>query len=325
MPSSPRPRSASRRVELQGALWLAVGGQALGGPQRIGLLRAIAEHGTLTAAAQALGLSYKGAWEALQSMNAHAAQPLVERVTGGRGGGFTRLTPHAQRLVERYAQIEAVHQRFMRQLSDSAMNLDEPFSLLKVLNMKTSARNQWLGEVAAIRAGAVNDEVELHLSGGARLVATITRDSSEALGLRLKQPVIALVKASSVLLATGLGTGRLSAQPLRRPGAAGLSRRGERRSLGTSRRRPGGGGHRQPGLGGDAGPGAGHGGQRAGPGLRRDPGHHAVAPRLLRGARTRRRARGCSCGFAFEDCMGRLMAHERPQGRPPGPPAIRRA
>lgn len=212
MPSSPRPRSASRRVELQGALWLAVGGQALGGPQRIGLLRAIAEHGTLTAAAQALGLSYKGAWEALQSMNAHAAQPLVERVTGGRGGGFTRLTPHAQRLVERYAQIEAVHQRFMRQLSDSAMNLDEPFSLLKVLNMKTSARNQWLGEVAAIRAGAVNDEVELHLSGGARLVATITRDSSEALGLRLKQPVIALVKASSVLLATGLGTGRLSAR-----------------------------------------------------------------------------------------------------------------
>lgn len=212
MPSSPRPRSASRRVELQGALWLSVGGQELGGPQRIGLLRAIAEHGTLTAAARALGLSYKGAWESLQAMNAQAAQPLVERVTGGRGGGFTRLTPHAQRLVERYGEIEAVHQRFMRQLNDSAMNLDEPFSLLKVLNMKTSARNQWLGVVAAIRAGAVNDEVELQLSGGARLVATITRHSSEALGLRLKQPVIALVKASSVLLATGLGRGRLSAR-----------------------------------------------------------------------------------------------------------------
>lgn len=212
MPSSPRPRSASRRVELQGALWLSVGGQELGGPQRIGLLRAIAEHGTLTAAAQAIGLSYKGAWESLQAMNAQAAQPLVERVTGGRGGGFTRLTPHAQRLVERYGEIEAVHQRFMRQLNDSAMNLDEPFSLLKVLNMKTSARNQWLGVVAAIRAGAVNDEVELQLSGGARLVATITRHSSEALGLRLKQPVIALVKASSVLLATGLGRGRLSAR-----------------------------------------------------------------------------------------------------------------
>lgn len=213
MPASSRPpRSAPRRVELQGALWLSVGGQDLGGPQRVGLLRAIAEHGTLTAAAQALGISYKGAWDALNAMNQQSGQPLVERVTGGRGGGSTRLTPHAQRLVERYAQIEAVHQRFMRQLSDSAMNLDEPFSLLKVLNMKTSARNQWLGVVSAIRAGAVNDEVELQLPGGARLVAIITRDSTEALGLRLKQNVIALVKAPAVLLASGLGAGQLSAR-----------------------------------------------------------------------------------------------------------------
>jgi molybdate transport system regulatory protein len=191
---------------------LSVGGQDLGGPQRIGLLRAIAEQGTLTAAAQALGISYKGAWDALNAMNAHAGQPLVERVTGGRGGGSTRLTPHALRLVERYEQIEAVHQRFMRQLSDSAMDLDEPFSLLKVLNMKTSARNQWVGVVGAIRAGAVNDEVELQLPGGARVVAIITRESTEALGLRLKQPVIALVKASAVLLAAGLGAGQLSAR-----------------------------------------------------------------------------------------------------------------
>ena len=212
MPASSRSRSAPRRVELQGALWLSVGGQDLGGPQRVGLLRAIAEHGTLTAAAQALGISYKGAWDALNAMNEQSGQPLVERITGGRGGGSTRLTPHAQRLVERYAQIEAVHQRFMRQLSDSAMNLDEPFSLLKVVNMKTSARNQWLGVVGAIRAGAVNDEVELQLPGGARLVAIITRDSTEALGLRLKQNVIALVKASSVLLASGLGAGQLSAR-----------------------------------------------------------------------------------------------------------------
>ena len=212
MPASSRPRSAPRRVELQGALWLTVGGQDLGGPQRVGLLRAIAEHGTLTAAAQALGISYKGAWDALNAMNQQSGQPLVERVTGGRGGGSTRLTPHAQRLVERYAQIEAVHQRFMRQLSESAMNLDEPFSLLKVLNMKTSARNQWLGVVSAIRAGAVNDEVELQLPGGAKLVAIITRDSTEALGLRLKQNVIALVKAPAVLLASGLGAGQLSAR-----------------------------------------------------------------------------------------------------------------
>ena len=212
MPSSPRPRSARRHVELQGTLWVSVGGQGLGGADRIGLLRAIVEHGTLTRAAQAMGISYKGAWDTLNTMNGHAGQPLVERVTGGRGGGSTRLTPYGLRLVQRYEQVEAVHQRFMRLLSDGVMNLDEEFSLLKVMNMKTSARNQWVGVVGAVRAGAVNDEVEVRMPGGARVVAIITRESTEALGLRLKQSVAALVKSSAVVLATELGDAKLSAR-----------------------------------------------------------------------------------------------------------------
>ncbi len=210
--ASPRTKPATPAIELRGALRVAVGGQDLGGHDRIGLLRAIAERGTLTGAAQHIGISYKGAWEALNTMNGLAGQPLVERVTGGRGGGSTRLTAHGQRLLERYEQIEAVHQRFMRLLSRGAMNLDEEFSLLKGMNMKTSARNQWLGVVSAIRAGAVNDEVELRLPGGTRIVAIITRESTEALGLRLQQDVLALVKAPAVLLATGLGQARVSAR-----------------------------------------------------------------------------------------------------------------
>ena len=78
--------------------------------------------------------------------------------------------------------------------------------------MKTSARNQWVGTVSAIRAGAVNDEVELSLPGGARLWAIVTRESTEALALQLQQTVIALVKSSSVMLATGLGDAKLSAR-----------------------------------------------------------------------------------------------------------------
>ena len=92
------------------------------------------------------------------------------------------------------------------------MDLAEEFSLLKVLNVKTSARNQWVGTVSAIRAGAVNDEVEVLLPGGTRLSAIVTRASTETLGLRLKQTVIALVKSSSVLLATDLQGAKLSAR-----------------------------------------------------------------------------------------------------------------
>jgi molybdate transport system regulatory protein len=92
------------------------------------------------------------------------------------------------------------------------MDLDQEFSLLKVLNMKTSARNQWMGKVTAVRSGAVNDEVEVTLPGGQRLAAIITRESTQALGLKTEQAVIALVKASSVLLATDLQGAKISAR-----------------------------------------------------------------------------------------------------------------
>lgn len=212
MPARPRTPPRPPRLGLQGALRITADGQDLGGQERISLLRAIAEHGTLTRAAQALGISYKSAWDALNAMNSLAGQPLVERVTGGRGGGSSQLTAHGLRLLQRYEQIDAAHQRVLQLLDDGAMDLDREFSLLKVLNMQTSARNQWLGTVRSIRAGAVNDEIEVELPSGVRLSAIITHESTEALGLRVKQSVVALVKASAVLLATGLGDARLSAR-----------------------------------------------------------------------------------------------------------------
>lgn len=207
-----RRPSRQQRIELRGSLWIAVDGQDLGGHGRIALLRAVAENGSITRAAQAFGMSYKGAWEAINSMNELSGHPLVERVTGGRGGGSTRLTEHGRGIVERYEQVDAVHQRFIRLLGQQAMDLAEPFTLLKVLNVKSSARNQWVGTVSAIRAGAVNDEVEVLLPGGARLAAIVTRASTEALGLQLKQTVIVWVKSSSVLLATGLQGAKVSAR-----------------------------------------------------------------------------------------------------------------
>lgn len=191
-------------LSLQGSLVLNIGGEKLGGEGRIALLRAIGEQGSITQAAKAVGLSYKAAWDAVDQMNNLAGTPLVERSTGGRGGGSTRLTERGARLVERFAQIEALHQRFVRQLSEQGADLAREFELLRMLNMKTSARNQFVGKVSGYRAGAVNDEISLSLPGGATLVAIVTRESTEQLGLRLGAEAFALVKASSVLIATGL-------------------------------------------------------------------------------------------------------------------------
>ena len=211
MPTRAR-RKKNQRLELKGLLWMAVGDQNLGGPGRMGLLRAVAEHGSITQAAKAFGMSYKGAWDAIDAMNTLSGTPLVERSTGGRGGGFTRLTEHGRRLVERFEAVQTVHQRFLQLLDGGSMDLDEGFSLLRVVNMKTSARNQWVGTVSGVRAGAVNDEVELTLAGGTRLAAIVTRESTQALGLRLQQTVMALVKASAVLVAVGMQDARVSAR-----------------------------------------------------------------------------------------------------------------
>lgn len=205
-------RKRKKRLELQGAAWMTLGGEVLGGEQRMGLLRAIAEQGSITHAALAVGLSYKGAWNAIEAMHRLAGEPLVERSTGGRGGGGTRLTPYGTRLVERFEQIDAAHQRFMKLLDNESVDLDKNFSLLRILNMKTSARNQFVGTVTSVRSGAVNDEVELTLSGGPRIVAVVTRDSTASLALRTNMSALALIKASSVLLATDLEGARLSAR-----------------------------------------------------------------------------------------------------------------
>jgi molybdate transport system regulatory protein len=210
--SGPRKRKADERLGLDGAVWLTVGGESLGGHGRVGLLQAIAEHGSITQAAKAFGMSYKAAWDAIDHMNALAGEPLVERSTGGRGGGSTRLTERGHRLVERFVQIHAAHRRFLSLLDEASIDLTREFSLLKVLNMKTSARNQYVGTVTAVRSGAVNDEVELTLPSGHRIVAIVTRESTETLGLRTNMTAIALVKASSILIATGLADARVSAR-----------------------------------------------------------------------------------------------------------------
>jgi molybdate transport system regulatory protein len=209
-PRTRRPRPAP--LALGGGIWVTAGGESLGGQARIALLRAIAEHGSITRAAHAVGLSYKAAWDNLEAMNRLAGEPLVERSAGGRGGGSTRLTPHGERIVERFEQIDAVHHRFLAVLNEGAFDLGTEFSLLKVVTMKTSARNQYVGTVTSVRSGAVNDEVEITVDGGPRIVAVITRASTLSLGLRTNMTAIALVKSSSVMVAAGLDGARLSAR-----------------------------------------------------------------------------------------------------------------
>lgn len=78
--------------------------------------------------------------------------------------------------------------------------------------MKASARNQFSGTVSEVIIGAVNAEVLIGLSGGDTIVASITKDSIEALAIRPGLPIVALVKAPQIIVVTDFAGYKISAR-----------------------------------------------------------------------------------------------------------------
>ena len=177
------------------------------GDTRIRLLEAIDTHGSISQAAKVVPLSYKAAWDAIDAMNNLADQALVVRSTGGRHGGGTQITDYGRKVVALYRALEAQYQAALETLSTSmndgqASDFDQFRQLLRRMSMKTSARNQFAGQIVGLREGHVDYEVRLKLDETNELVAVITRESAETLGLTIGMEINALVKSSSVLLLT---------------------------------------------------------------------------------------------------------------------------
>ena len=80
-------------------------------PRRIALLKQIEQTGSISREQNA-GISYKSARDAINDMNTLSEHTLVERATGGKGGGGAVLTRYGQRLIQLYdllAQIQQKH------------------------------------------------------------------------------------------------------------------------------------------------------------------------------------------------------------------------
>ncbi|HEY1448761.1 MAG TPA: TOBE domain-containing protein [Caulobacteraceae bacterium] len=182
------------------------------GASRIALLEAIRDQGSIQAAAKAVGLSYKGAWDSVQALNNLFDRPLVLAHPGGRGGGATTVTAEGETLV---AAFRAVGQDLARTLSVLEAHLADGThfdAVLWRLSMKTSARNALAGTIAAVIDGAVNAEVSLDIGEGQTVVAVVTRESVADLGLAPGRRAIALIKSSFVILAPGDEAVRSSAR-----------------------------------------------------------------------------------------------------------------
>jgi molybdate transport system regulatory protein len=86
---------------------VAIGDDITFGPGKIELLRKVGEGHSISAAARALGMTYKRAWALVDTLNRGFASPVVETSAGGKGGGGARLTPLGEQLVARYLALEA--------------------------------------------------------------------------------------------------------------------------------------------------------------------------------------------------------------------------
>jgi len=179
-------------------------GAVLGGA-RIRLLEAIDKLGSISKAAKSIPMSYKAAWDALEDLNNLADQPVIERSVGGSGGGGTRLTDYGRKLIAMFRVLEGEYQSAMDRLYDEASGTTATDKaafqrLLRRVTLRSSARNQFVGQVSRIVVGPVEATVLMTLAEGSEISAQVTTESVNRLSLSVGQEVIALVKASAVFL-----------------------------------------------------------------------------------------------------------------------------
>ncbi|QHG90732.1 LysR family transcriptional regulator [Sulfurimonas sp. CVO] len=188
-------------MKIDGRFWLTKDNESFLGAGRIELLKKIEKTGSINAAAKEMKMSYKAAWERINGMNNLADEPLIQRKTGGKGGGGTTLTPYAHKLIETYNRLDELHRQFIERFAEAG---DDPERLAKILKrtfLTTSARNQIPSKIDAINLNELNAQIAMSLSGGSSLTSIITAKSVKNMGLSVGDDIYAIIKSSDINIA----------------------------------------------------------------------------------------------------------------------------
>jgi molybdate transport system regulatory protein len=86
-------------------------GDAWIGPGKVQLLEEIRERGSISAAARAMGMSYRRAWLLVNGLNRMFREAAVQTTLGGRGGGNAFVTPLGTEIIARYRGMETATRR----------------------------------------------------------------------------------------------------------------------------------------------------------------------------------------------------------------------
>lgn len=169
-------------------------------PRLFELLAAIDESGSLVAASKRAGLSYKGAWDMIERAALLSPRPLIDRNPGGGSERGTRLTETGMGLLAIHRRLDARKALILRELNREFAGDPLLLQWYRGLILRSSTRNQWIGEVVNVNEGIVNALVTLKLSSGTEIMAHVGRAFQKELKLEPGTPVIAVVKAPMVHL-----------------------------------------------------------------------------------------------------------------------------
>ena len=152
--------------------------------KRIDILRRIGDVGSISEAARRAGVSYKAAWQAIETLNNLAGAPLVEKVVGGNKGGGTRLTATGEevlKLADELTRARAeVLVRFRLKDSPALKNVG-------VSSLRTSMRNQFPAVIEKLQVGSAQVRLILSIDDTHYIRASCTKESALQMQF-LKQP-----------------------------------------------------------------------------------------------------------------------------------------
>jgi molybdate transport system regulatory protein len=94
--------------------WLESDGQVAISVWRVRLLAAIARTGSISAAARAMGVPYRVAWQKINEMETLLGEKLVDTQVGGKQGGGAVLTPLGADYVERFGRFTLEAQQYLQ-------------------------------------------------------------------------------------------------------------------------------------------------------------------------------------------------------------------
>lgn len=182
-------------------------GDALGhgmSDKRIEILRGIAASGSISQAARDAGVSYKAAWQAIDTLTNLAGVALVARAVGGSGGGGATLTAQGSELLALADALDAARAAVQAQWAAG----QGAGAALARLAIRTSMRNQLPATLEALAPKGRIVRAVMNLGDAGRIAARITQESAQLLDLRAGMPVIALCKATAVRIERAQGAAR---------------------------------------------------------------------------------------------------------------------